>query len=94
MTTTKFVRERGMIHQEICSESLRQGFNLDVFSARSGNDLLGMDTPPEKPVVSRRTLLAQAQNAETGESTNTSTVAPVDLFELSPSQNVSDAVQL
>ena len=58
---------------------------------RSSDDLLGMDTPPAKPVVSRRTLLAQAQKTETEESTATSTVgAPVDLFDLSPTQNVSD----
>ncbi len=49
-----------------------------------------MDTPPEKPVVSRRTLLAQTQETETGEATATTAVAPVDLFELSPCQNVSD----
>ena len=47
-----------------------------------------MDTPPAKPVVSRRALLAQTQKTETEESTTTSTVvAPVDLFDLSPTQN-------
>jgi hypothetical protein len=57
----------------------------------SSGDLLGMDTPPAKPVVSRRTLLDQAQNSEPQDSTATSTVvAPVDLFELSPTKDVSD----
>ncbi|CAB4009892.1 transforming acidic coiled-coil-containing 1-like [Paramuricea clavata] len=55
----------------------------------STDDLLGMDTPPAKPVVSRRALLAQSQNTETEESTATSTIAPVDLFELSPSQDIT-----
>jgi hypothetical protein len=62
--------------------------NCFILFVRSTDDLLGMDTPPAKPVVSRRTLLAQSQNTE--ESAATSTVAPVDLFELSPSQDVSD----
>lgn len=43
-----------------------------------------MDTPPSKPVVSRRTLLEQTQNTETEENTPDSTAAPVDLFDLSP----------
>ena len=64
--------------------------NCFILFVRSTDDLLGMDTPPAKPVVSRRTLLAQSQNTETEESAATSTVAPVDLFELSPSQDVSD----
>ena len=41
-----------------------------------------MDTPPAKPVVSRRALAEQTQNTETVESTPVSTVAPVDLFDL------------
>ena len=49
---------------------------------RSSDNLLGMDTPPAKPVVSRRALAEQTQNTETVESTPVSTVAPVDLFDL------------
>ena len=79
------------------NDEIKQDFNdlskinpadLLFQGAISSDDLLGMDTPPAKPVVSRRALLAQTQKTETEESTATSTVvAPVDLFDLSPTQN-------
>ncbi|XP_028403223.1 transforming acidic coiled-coil-containing protein 3-like [Dendronephthya gigantea] len=57
----------------------------------ANDDLLCMDTPPEKPVISRRALLAQTENAETGESTAVAAIQPVDLLEISPSKDIPAA---